>query len=434
MKGVRASYYFSRFAAAIFNKFCDSLRLHIFEESLRNVLIEQLLIFILGFFCATLIGLMIVPALSRRAMRLSRRRLELQLPLSPAEILAERDQLRAEYAVAQRQTERKYETAQVAQAEATGELGRRTAQLVTLQGEHATLSDAMKTTSTALNQTTLNLRDSEAQSGTHALALYDESQRHAALNARHSDLQRSHNQQSDQIDDLTTRLAGVEAAKAGLEIHIEDMKHHLLDGQHQIAKVDAENELLNRELQLAKYEAENSARLREKLAESLAASKAEALTLHERTSKADQRLKRQTQDLADLRGLNEALQTSYDHQHARHTNAMQEHLSVAQGWQQQIENLRAEVAALEGALSASRDKAQAKFQRTELPLTGASQNEIALLRNAITDLAAEVVRQKTKDESGAAILEQLSQSSKALRPRGKTSKSQSLAEKILAKD
>ena len=401
------------------------------------MLIEQLLIFILGFLCATLIGLMIVPALSRRAMRLSRRRLELQLPLSPAEILAERDQLRAEYAVAQRQTEQKFESAQIAQAEATGELGRRTAQLVTLQGEHATLSDALKATSAALNQTTLNLRDSEAQSGAQALALHDESQRHATLNARHSALQSSHNQLSDQIDDLTTRLAGVEAARAGLEIYMEDMKHHLADAQQHTTKVDAENELLNRELQLAKYEAENSGRLREKLAEALAAVKAEAQTLHERTSKADLRLKRQTQELADLRGLNEALQTSYDHQHARHTTAVQEHLSVAQGWQQQIENLRAEVAALEGALSASRGKAQAKLQTAEPPLNAASQDEIALLRSAITDLAAEVVRQKTKDETGAAILEQLAQNAqgvKALKPRGKNAKAQSLAEKILAKN
>ncbi len=408
------------------------------KGSLCNVLVEQLLIFILGFLCATFIGLMIVPALSRRAMRLSRRRLELQLPLSPAEILAERDQLRAEYAVAQRQTEQKYESAQIAQAGATGELGRRTAQLVTLQGQHATISDALKVTSTVLNLTTLNLYASEAQSGAQALALYDESQRHAALHARQSDLQRSHNHQSDQIDDLTTRLAGLEAAKAGLEIHIEDMKHHLHDAQQQINKVDAENELLNREVQLAKYEAENSVRLRDKLTEALAAAKAQTEILHESASRSDLRLKSQTHEFADLRGLYEALQTNYNHQDARHTAAMQEHLSIAQGWQQQIENLRSEVAALEGALSASRGKAQAKqLQKAEQPINATSQDEFALLRSAITDLAAEIVRQKTKDATGAAILEQLSQNAQSIKgpkPRGKTAKAQSLAEKILAKD
>ncbi len=57
------------------------------------------MIFALGFLVAGLVALAFAPAFWRRANRLTRRQLEMQIPLSVQEILAERDQLRAEFAV-----------------------------------------------------------------------------------------------------------------------------------------------------------------------------------------------------------------------------------------------------------------------------------------------------------------------------------------------
>ena len=57
------------------------------------------MIFALGFLVAALFGLLFLPAVQRRAARLAGRRLEMLLPLSMEEIVAERDQLRAEFAV-----------------------------------------------------------------------------------------------------------------------------------------------------------------------------------------------------------------------------------------------------------------------------------------------------------------------------------------------
>ncbi|SFM09135.1 hypothetical protein [Methylobacterium pseudosasicola] len=70
------------------------------------------MIFALGFLAASLCGLLLLPALNARAARLARRRAEARLPLSPAEIAAERDFLRAQFAVQQRRLERKVETVQ----------------------------------------------------------------------------------------------------------------------------------------------------------------------------------------------------------------------------------------------------------------------------------------------------------------------------------
>ncbi|MDP4021974.1 hypothetical protein Q8W71_04990 [Methylobacterium sp. NEAU 140] len=67
------------------------------------------MIFALGFLAASLCGLLVLPAVNRRAARLARRRAEAVLPLSPGEIAAERDFLRAQFAVQQRRLERTVE-------------------------------------------------------------------------------------------------------------------------------------------------------------------------------------------------------------------------------------------------------------------------------------------------------------------------------------
>ncbi len=74
-------------------------------------MIEQSLYFSLGFLVAALLALAILPAFWRRAYRLTRRDIEATLPLSPQEIAAERDQLRARFAVERRQLEQKMEAA-----------------------------------------------------------------------------------------------------------------------------------------------------------------------------------------------------------------------------------------------------------------------------------------------------------------------------------
>jgi hypothetical protein len=74
-------------------------------------LIETAMIFALGFLVASLLGLLVLPAVNARAARLARRRAEARLPLSPGEIAAERDYLRAQFAIRERRLERAVEAA-----------------------------------------------------------------------------------------------------------------------------------------------------------------------------------------------------------------------------------------------------------------------------------------------------------------------------------
>src|SRR2546428_11674318 len=68
-------------------------------------MIEPIMYFGLGFLAAALIGLIIVPFVLARAVRLTVRRLEAATPLSMAEIQADKDQLRAEFAMSTRRLE-----------------------------------------------------------------------------------------------------------------------------------------------------------------------------------------------------------------------------------------------------------------------------------------------------------------------------------------
>lgn len=68
-------------------------------------MIQTALFFILGFLSAGFLALLVSPAIWRRAVTLTRRRVEGSLPLTMSEIQADKDRLRAEYALSVRQLE-----------------------------------------------------------------------------------------------------------------------------------------------------------------------------------------------------------------------------------------------------------------------------------------------------------------------------------------
>ena len=88
-------------------------------------MILDILMFTLGFLVAGLLALAALPAVWRRAMRLSGERLSRLVPLSPQEIAADRDHLRAAHAVDLRRTEQKLEQAETGRAGLMAEASRR---------------------------------------------------------------------------------------------------------------------------------------------------------------------------------------------------------------------------------------------------------------------------------------------------------------------
>lgn len=72
--------------------------------------IQSILFFSLGFLCAGFLALMVAPAIWRRAVVLTRRRIEASVPLTLNEIEADKDRMRAEFAMSTRRLEMSIKT------------------------------------------------------------------------------------------------------------------------------------------------------------------------------------------------------------------------------------------------------------------------------------------------------------------------------------
>jgi chromosome segregation ATPase len=123
-------------------------------------MIEPIMYFGIGFLAAALIGLVVVPLVHSRAVRLTMRRIEAATPLSMAEIQADKDQLRAEFAMSTRRLEMSVEqlktksTSQLAELGKKGdainrlkiELGEKTAAIFALEARDKSLRDQLRAT------------------------------------------------------------------------------------------------------------------------------------------------------------------------------------------------------------------------------------------------------------------------------------------------
>ncbi|MGX9144131.1 hypothetical protein [Mesorhizobium sp. 128a] len=68
-------------------------------------MVQSILFFALGFLCAGFLALLVAPAIWRRAVALTRKRVEASVPRTLAEIQADKDSLRAEFAMTTRRLE-----------------------------------------------------------------------------------------------------------------------------------------------------------------------------------------------------------------------------------------------------------------------------------------------------------------------------------------
>jgi chromosome segregation ATPase len=176
--------------------------------------VESLMVFSLGFLVSTLLALLIIPALNERADRLSRRRVEAQLPMSIAELNAERDRLRAELAVRERRMEQRLEEALAGKAKDMAEIGARAVRIDKLTSE---LDDARKRIAGLegdLAQTRSELAETRAELEATRTTLSETRETLAGREAALADLEARHeraladlDQKRIQIADLETRLA-----------------------------------------------------------------------------------------------------------------------------------------------------------------------------------------------------------------------------------
>lgn len=99
------------------------------------ITIQSAMLVALGFFTAGLIGFLLAPLYGRRSARIATDTLRATMPLSSAEIAADKDRLRATYALTIHKLEQKLEKAGYSAARQRVELNRRDAAISELEGE-----------------------------------------------------------------------------------------------------------------------------------------------------------------------------------------------------------------------------------------------------------------------------------------------------------
>jgi len=88
-------------------------------------MIESIMFFSAGFLVASLLGLALISSVHHRAVRLTQRRLEDSIPVSLTEIQADRDKLRAEFAMSIRRLEMTVEQLEATVTNQRGDLARK---------------------------------------------------------------------------------------------------------------------------------------------------------------------------------------------------------------------------------------------------------------------------------------------------------------------
>src|SRR6266702_3753133 len=220
-------------------------------------MIEPIMYLAIGFLVSMLFGLMIVPLVHNRAVRLTTRRLEAATPLSMAEIQADKDQLRAEFAMSARRLEMSVDqlknktTSQLAElgkkSDAINrmkiELGEKNATIFSLEAREKAVKEQLRATEEEFAAKTESLRDA-------ALALKDKQSELAKLSTELSD-------RSTMAETRQVELVAVRAQIVELQSRVGDAEKEFAVTQARLEQQRGESGMATRELAEARSRVEN---------------------------------------------------------------------------------------------------------------------------------------------------------------------------------
>lgn len=360
-------------------------------------MVEPIMYLAIGFLVSMLFGLMIVPLVHNRAVRLTTKRLEAATPLSMAEIQADKDQLRAEFAMSARRLEMSVEqlknktSSQLAElgkkSDAINrlkiELGEKNAAIFALEAREKALKDQLRATEEEFSAKTQSLRTAEQQ-------LSDKQGELGKLNSELS--QRPMTAESRQVELLAVRSQIEE-----LQSRVNDAEKEVSSSRQRLNDHRNEAEIATRELSDARGKVEDLSGKVTDLDRQLVVQTKETEMLSARVTDLENRLALQGKILAEREYENTLLRQQAEA--AKQTEQkLREDMASGTGNSAALEKLRAEKASLEEQLTVARDE-RAKLQRDINLIQQQAESswstermENALLRERINDIAAEVAK------------------------------------------
>jgi chromosome segregation ATPase len=361
-------------------------------------MIEPVMYFGIGFLVAALLGLLFVPLVHNRAVRLTMRRLEAATPLSIAEIRADKDQLRAEFAMSTRRLEmsvaqmKTKTTSQLAElgkkADAINqlkkELGEKTATIFALEARDKTQREQLRTTEEEFQLKNSALREVER-------ALADKEAELVKLVAELGE-------QSITSDSQRVELAALRTQVEAMKVSVADYERTVKDIELRLNRERSDAETTAAELAAAREKLGSLGERTTELERQLLLQTTEAEVLHKRVQELESKLGDQGRALAERDYQIEKLRN--DAEAARQTEADLRSELAAVGGRSSIasDKFRSDIKQLEAQLALAveeRNKLQRELatMKRDAESTWASERvENALLRERINDVAAEVAR------------------------------------------
>jgi chromosome segregation ATPase len=384
-------------------------------------MIEPVMYFGIGFLVAALLGLLFVPLVHNRAVRLTMRRLEAATPLSIAEIRADKDQLRAEFAMSARRLEMsvaQMKTKTTTQLAELGkktdainhlkrELGEKTATIFALEARDKALRDQLRTTEEEFAIKTSSLREAErtlADKEADLVKLVAELGEHSIM-----------------ADSQRVELAALRTQVEAMKISVADYDHMVKDTELRLLREREDSEAATTNLNEAREKLGSLGARTTELERQLMVQTSEAAVLNRRVQELETRLGEQGRVLAERDYQLEKFRN--DNEAARQTEADLRGELAAIGGRSSIasDKFRGDIKQLEAQLALAveeRNKLQRELatMKRDAESTWASERvENALLRERINDVAAEVARLTAALEGpGSAIMSMLAVDAPAL--------------------
>ena len=361
-------------------------------------MIEPMMYIGIGFLVAGLLVIGVIPLVHARAVRLTLRRLEASTPVSMAEIAAEKDQLRAEFAMKMSRLDMSLEQMKAKTTSQLAELGRKSEAIARLKFELGEKAAALLELESKETQLTEDLGIAQGELAAKTAALEQTERALASAQAELAHVTASFNDSSvtagGQRVELTALRAHADALKGQLESYEKETKALW---EHLNSKT-TDLETSGRELAEERARADDLADRVAELDRQLVGQTAESQALSARLQELAARLDEQARLLADREHHSENLRNAA--MGAQKIEAeLRAQLADAQDRHRvAIETLRTEKSLIENELKRSqeeRDKLQreiAAVKRDGENVGAYERMENAVLRERIDEVAAEVAR------------------------------------------
>jgi len=361
-------------------------------------MIEPIMYFGIGFLVAALLGLLFVPLVHNRAVRLTMRRLEAATPLSIAEIRADKDQLRAEFAMSTRRLELNVDqmknktTTQLAELgkktdainQLKKELGDKTATIFNLETRDKALRDQLRGTEEEFELKSASLREAER-------TLSDKEAELAKLLAELGE-------RSITADSQRVELAALNTQVEAMKISVADYERAVKETEERLARERGDAAATAEELKDARGKLENLGTRATELERQLVVQTTEAEILSRRVQELEVRLGDQSRVLAERDIAVDRMRGELEGARRIEADLRTEISAAGSRGAIAAEKFRADVGGLEMQLAAAveeRTKLQreiSNLKRDAETTWAAERVENALLRERINDVAAEVAR------------------------------------------